>query len=115
MSGLELYQALQETMEQAFADLAASRESGVAAAKKRAAARAALKTQMLALRTQGYPASMTQKVAEGCEGVNARLEEAECAEAAYKADLEAINLRKREADIIREQLNREWSDARRSV
>ena len=115
MSGFELYRTLEDTMAQAFADLEASRKSGVEAAKKRAEARAAVKTQMLALRTQGYPASMVQKVAEGSVGVNGKIQEAECAEAAYKADLEAINLRKREADILREQISREWSESRRSV
>lgn len=110
----DLNQTLMATLEQAYADVDSMREAGIGKAKARAAYRAALKTRILALRAdKAIPAGLIPKVAEGCADVNQAFVEAEVAEAEYDAAKETVMLRKREADILREQLSREWSIPRK--
>ena len=105
----DLNQALMDTLQQAYLDVEDMREQGVEKAKARASYRATLKTRILALRAdKAIPAGLIPKVAEGCADVNQAFVEAEIADANWEAARETVMLRKREADILREQLNREW-------
>ena len=105
----DLSQALYSTLEQAYEDVEEMRQLGVEKAKKRGTYRAALKTRILALRAdKSIPATLVPKVAEGSKDVNQAFIEAEIAEVEWEAARETVMLRKREADIIREQINREW-------
>lgn len=105
----DLSQALHSTLSQAYKDVDEMRDLGVEKAQARAAYRAALKTRILALRAdKSIPATLVPKVAEGSADVNAAYIEAEIAEANWEAARETVMLRKREADILREQINREW-------
>lgn len=105
----DLSQSLTETISQAYDDVRDMRRLGVLKAQKRGSYRAALKTRILALRAdKSIPATLVPKVAEGSKDVNQAFIDAEIAEAEWEAARETVMLRKREADILREQINREW-------
>lgn len=105
----DLSQTLNATLQQAYLDVDEMRAAGIEKAKKAAAYKAALKTRILALRAdKAIPASLIPKVADGCADVNQAFVESAIAEAEYDACRETVMLRKREADILREQINREW-------
>lgn len=105
----DLNATLNETLSQAYEDVEGMKQAGVEKAKARASYRAALKSRILALRAdKAIPAGLVPKVAEGCADVNQAFVEAEIADANWEAARETVMLRKREADILREQLNREW-------
>ena len=105
----DLQQSLNATLEQAYLDVDEMRSAGIDRAKKNAAYKATLKTRILALRAdKNIPATLIPKVADGCADVTAAYVGAMVAEAEYDACRETVMLRKREADILREQLNREW-------
>lgn len=108
----DLNATLNDTLLQAYEDVEGMKRAGIEKAKARAAYRAALKGRILALRAdKAIPAGLIPKVAEGCADVNDAFVAAEIAEAEYEASRETVMLRKREADILREQLNREWYTA----
>ena len=105
----DLCQALSETISQAYRDVSDMRVLGVRKAETRGDYRAALKARILTLRAdKSIPATLVPKVAEGCADVNKAFVAAEIAEAEWEAARETVMLRKREADILREQINREW-------
>ncbi len=106
----DLNATLNDTLSQAYEDVEGMKQAGIEKAKARAAYRAALKGRILALRADKViPAGLIPKVAEGCADVNDAFVAAEIADTTYDAARETVMLRKREADILREQLQREWS------
>lgn len=110
--GLAIEQALHEAMEAAFAANSRARLSGHRKAELRAEYKAELAKSMLELRAAGKGAGESKSLAEGSEAVRALAMRVECAEADYDSDREEVNLRKREADILREQLQRDYAQAR---
>lgn len=108
----DLQATLNDTLEQAYADIEGMKAAGINQAKKVAGYKATLKSRILSLRAdKAIPAGLIPKVADGCADVNQAFVEAEIAKAEYDAQRETVMLRKREADIIREQLQREWYTA----
>lgn len=110
--GLMLQASLEDKLAECEEAIAGMQTDGRAMAKARSAYRVALAREELRLRLEEkLPASMVADVARGAEEV-ARLKYLlEAAEVAYAASREAVMLRKREADAIREQLQREWTQA----
>ena len=82
--------------------------SGVTLAQNERDYRVALRTEMLALRADGMPASMVGDVARGTPNVAELKLRRDCSEAVYKASQEAINVHKLQLRIIDAQINREW-------
>lgn len=115
MSGFEQQRALAETMRQAFEANDRARRGGVALATANADFRAKRAAEVLRLRAAGMPASTAHDAAYADEGVNRALMLAEVAQADYDADREEVNLRKREADILRDQIRADWAAAGRVV
>lgn len=111
MSGFELHQALDDAMEQAFAANDESRRKGVALATANARFRALRASEELKLKAQGMPATLAHDSVYANEEVNRAAMLAEVAQSDYDAEREAVLLHKREADIIREQIAREWQQA----
>lgn len=73
--------------------------------------RIALAEKILLLRDKGYPATLIGDLARGDKEV-ARLKlERDCAEAVYDAAREGINVYKKQIDVLREQIEREWNHA----
>lgn len=84
---------------------------GRAAAEAEQTYRVKLAEKILALRDNGYPATLIGDLARGDKEV-ARLKfERDCAEVVYENAQEAINVFKRQIDVLREQIDREWKNA----
>lgn len=91
--------------------LSESGKRGKALAEAERAYRVSLAQKMLTLRDEGYPATLIGDLARGDKEV-ARLKfDRDCAEAVYESSREAINVYKKEIDVLREQIEREWSRA----
>lgn len=112
MSGLELQQALNETLAQNAQAISSMREAGIAKAKANAKFRAVFASTLLRYRADGkLPASILKEVARGDSIVSDALFETECADAEYDACREEVMLHKREADVLREQIQREFTQS----
>lgn len=109
-----LVQELNDLMAKAYKDLDYCIIHGNTAAEARANYKTALNAELLNLRENTkLPANLIPKVAEGSEEVMLRALDLDCAEVLYKAANEVVQLRKRQIDIIREQIAREHSIPRR--
>lgn len=91
--------------------LAVAGKRGQAAAEAERKYRVALAGKMLMLKGDGYPATLIGDLARGDEGVAQLKFERDCAAAVYDSAREAINVYKKEIDVLREQIDREWSRA----
>ena len=111
MNGYELTEALNATLSACQDAIADCVKEGVAKARTASAYRSALAAKMLQLRDEGMPATMVKDIAKGDGAVNEAAFQAECAEAVYDAARETVMLRKREADVLREQISREWTQS----
>lgn len=83
---------------------------GKAYAEAEQAYRVALAQKILLLRDAGFPATLIGDLARGDREV-ARLKlERDCAESVYDSAKEAINVYKKQIDVLREQIDREWKN-----
>lgn len=84
---------------------------GRAAAEAEQTYRVALANKILLLREGGLPATLIGDVARGDKDV-ARLKfERDCAEVVYDNAQEAVMVYKKQIDVLREQIDREWRNA----
>jgi len=84
---------------------------GKAAAESEKQYRVALASKILELREKGFPTTLIPDTARGDPTV-ARLKfDRDCAQVVYDNAKEAINAYKKQIDILREQIAREWSRA----
>lgn len=73
--------------------------------------RVKLAEKILLLRENGLPATLISDVARGDKDV-ARLKfERDCAQVVYDNAKEAVNAYKKQIDVLREQIDREWRNA----
>lgn len=84
---------------------------GRAAAEAEQDYRVALAKRILELREGGYPATLIGDLARGDKEVAKLKFDRDCAEVVYDNAKEAINVYKRQIDVLREQIEREWSNA----
>lgn len=84
---------------------------GRAAAEAEQTYRVALAKKMLELRDAGYPATLVSDLSRGDKEVAKLKFERDCAEVVYDNAKEAVNVYKRQIDVLREQIEREWSKA----
>ncbi len=110
--GVDIVDALNSAMAAANAAIRSLAEHGRAKAEAEGRYRVALAKKELELRTEGkLPASLVHDLAKGDEDVARLYVRWVCAESIYDQTREEIMYRKREADVCREQLAREWSQA----
>lgn len=84
---------------------------GRAAADAEQTYRVKLAEKILLLREGGLPATLIPDVARGDKDV-ARLKfERDCAQVVYDNAKEAVNAYKKQIDVLREQIDREWRNA----
>lgn len=84
---------------------------GRAAADAEQTFRVKLAEKILLLREGGLPATLIPDVARGDKDV-ARLKfERDCAQVVYDNAKEAVNAYKKQIDVLREQIDREWRNA----
>lgn len=84
---------------------------GRAAAEAEQKYRMKLAEKMLELRDQKLPATLIGDLARGDKDVAMLKFERDCAEVVYDNAREAVNVYKRQIDVLREQIEREWSKA----
>lgn len=91
--------------------LSEMKDRGLANAEAERAYRVALAQRMLELKAAGYPATLIGDLARGDDTVAQLKCDRDCAEAIYDSAREAINVYKKQIDVLREQIDREWSRA----
>ncbi len=84
---------------------------GRAAAEAEQKYRMKLAEKILLLRDQKLPATLIGDLARGDKDVAMLKFERDCAEVVYDNAREAVNVYKRQIDVLREQIEREWSKA----
>lgn len=73
--------------------------------------RVALAEKILNLRDSGFPATLIGDLARGDKEVAKLKFDRDCAEVVYDNAREAINTYKKNIDVLREQIAREWEHA----
>lgn len=84
---------------------------GQAAAEAERVYRIKLAEKMLMLRENGLPATMIGDVARGDKEVAMLKFERDCAQVVYDNAQEAVMVYKKQIDVLREQIEREWNHA----
>ena len=108
--GIDLTTALMDTLQDCNNAVAQLMNDGIAMAAARQKYRVAIAKKQLELReVEKLPATLINDVSRGDPDCAALKFDLERCEVAYEATKQRIMLRKREADIIREQINREYA------
>lgn len=84
---------------------------GRAAADAEQTYRVKLAEKILLLRENGLPATLIPDVARGDRDVAKLKFERDCAQVVYDNAKEAVNAYKKQIDVLREQIDREWRNA----
>lgn len=105
----DLYNELWERLKLADEAISDMRKCGRDYASSKAEYRKRLAAEIAALRLEGKPATLVGDLARGCDEVADLCFARDCAQVLYDAARETVMLRKKEADVIREQMAREWS------
>lgn len=84
---------------------------GRAAAEAEQAYRVALANKILLLRENGLPATLIGDVARGDKDVALLKFERDCSQVVYDNAQEAVMVFKKQIDVLREQIDREWRNA----
>lgn len=84
---------------------------GRAAAEAEQTYRVALAEKILLLRENGLPATLIGDVARGDKDVAQLKFERDCSQVVYENAQEAVNVYKKQIDVLREQIEREWRNA----
>lgn len=111
--GSDLIRALDETMQQANEHQTQMVGLGARKARAEAAYQSVLANAELNLRASGMAAGMVKDVARGRPEVTAAYVAFCTAEAEAEANHEGLLLRKKEIDVLREAINREFSGVKR--
>ena len=109
MSGYELYSELQRKTQQLDYSVKELRKSGSDYAAAERDYKIALRTECLRLRDSGMAIGLIDKTCYGIPEIAELRFRRDCAEAVYKANMEAINTLKLEMRLIESQIQREYS------
>ena len=109
MTGMDLYNELQQMTQQLNASLKMLRKNGVAFAEAERDYKILLRKKCLELRDQGLAIGMIDKTCYGIPEVAEARFKRDVAETVYKANQEAINTIKLQMRLIEGQLQREWT------
>lgn len=112
MSGFEYTQSIAETMQQANEALCNLQPAAIDKAEAEADYRSKLAAKELALRDQGFPATLIKDLARGDEEVCKRQIRRDVTEALYDATKEELMLRKVELKLLNDTMNREYGGQR---
>ena len=109
MSGYDLYSELQRKTQQLDYSVKELRKSGSDYAAAERDYKIALRTECLRLRDSGMAIGLIDKTCYGIPEIAELRFRRDCAEAVYKANMEAINTLKLEMRLIESQIQREYS------
>jgi len=110
MADYDLWSEIQSKTKQLDYSVKELRKSGTAYAEAERAYKIKLREWCLKLRSQDMPIGLIDKTCYGIPEIAELRFKRDCAEAVYKANIEAINAIKLEIRIINEQLSREWTN-----
>jgi hypothetical protein len=105
---MDLYQILEQRQKQLDYSIKQIIPNGTASAEAEKDYKILLRQECLKLREEGMAIGMIDKTCYGIPSVAEARFRRDVADAVYKANLEAINAIKKEMDILREQIKREW-------
>ena len=105
----DLYSLLQQKTSQLDYSVKQLRVSGTAYAQAEKDYKVLLRSECLKLRDEGMAIGMIDKTCYGIPSVAEARFKRDCAEAVYRANLEAINSIKLQMRLIEAQLQREWT------
>ena len=108
---MELYQELQNKIEELDISIKALRHKGTAYAQAERDYKVLLRTECLKLRDEGMAVTLIDKICYGIPNVADARFKRDVAEAVYKANQEAINSIKLQMRLIEAQLSREWGNS----
>lgn len=111
MSDYDLWLEIQSKTRQLDYSVKELRKSGTAYAEAEKAYKIKLREWCLRLRSQDMPIGLIDKTCYGIPEIAELRFKRDCAQAVYRANMEAINAIKLEIRIINEQLSREWGQA----
>lgn len=112
--GYDLQTALHMTLAQNEEAVKELKSVGYALAEARKESRVELAKAMLGLRRSGVAAAIVKDVAKGQKKVADALFREDLQEALWEAQREEVMLRKREADVLREEIDRVHAESGRS-
>ena len=104
---------LDRLMQSLDSDVDAMRRCGAQLAENERDYRVALRSEILRERASGTPVSIIGDVCRGKKSIADLKMARDSAEALYKAQIEAINVKKLKLRIIEAQIEREWGQAGR--
>ena len=111
MSGQELFEEMQEKTMLMDKALEMCGKRGRAYSMSQKEYRIALRKAMLEEREKGTPVTILSDICRGRPDIAELCMQRDIAEVVYKTSMEAINVYKLEANILREQIDREWNRA----
>lgn len=91
------------------------RQSGAEKASAEREYRVGLRKMILALKAEGYPATLISDLARGDEHIAELKLLRDCAEEIHRANLEAINAKKLEIRVISEQQKQDWFSGNQGI
>lgn len=107
---MELWQIINETQSQLDQCLKTLRVNGIAYAKAEKDYKVRLRLEVLKLRDEQNPVTLIPYLAYGVEEVAKLREARDICEATWKANQEALNVKKLELKLLQTQYEREWSN-----
>lgn len=108
----EIWQEINQTQNQLDQCLKTLRKNGEAFAKAERDYKIRLRQEVLKLRDEGQAVTIIPYIAYGQEEVARLRFERDIAEAMYKANLEALGVKKLEMNILKTQYEKEYSNVR---
>lgn len=107
---LDLIDELQTKNTQLDMALRTYRQNGIALAQAEKDYKEAVSKEALRLRDEGMAVTLIAQVIYGLPSISTLRFERDCAEAVYRANEEAINVKKLQIRLIESQIRREWGD-----
>lgn len=107
MSGFELTQDLNSALRAYSESVTELKGMAVALASAGAGYKRSKAVEIARLRAEKVPATVAESQSYASPGVSGALEERDALQALWDAQREVVQLRKREVDVIREQMQRE--------
>lgn len=107
---MELWESLEKTINQLNDALSTLREKGIEYCEKNRKYQIEKSKEILRLKKEGTPITLIPQMVKGLENVADLDFERNVADVVYKANLEAINVKKLELRVIEKQIEREYGN-----
>lgn len=109
---MDLWEEMIKTQQMLDKALATFRENGIRYCEANRQYQMEKSKQIMKLKSEGYPVTLIPQIVKGLPEVTELLFERDKNEVVYKANQEAINIKKLELNVLKVQYEKEWSNAR---